>query len=367
MSLFFEICEICAILVHVFLRVLLRAFALKKSTECPRGSVAGTMGDMLKRLCLIGLLLSTLIGCGAPSLLITPVSRRDGLEEIQVQRGSGFAKVAIVPVDGIIMNTRTPGLIEDGENKLSIISQQLEKAAADSNVKAVVLRINSPGGTVTGSDILYEQVRRFRKETGKPVVASIQEIGASGGYYTALACDEIVACPTSVVGSIGVIFNTMSLEGTLAKLGIKTDAIKSAKNKDIGSPLRNMTDEERALLQETVDEYFARFKMLAVTTRKLQDANTIAIATDGRVFSGAKAKELGLIDHVGILEDAVDVARKLGKAESAKAVMYRKPFGPGGSVYANTSVPTPQANTLQLPIPQTELSLPGGFYYLWQP
>ncbi len=318
----------------------------------------------------IALLVSGLLavaGCGVPSFLVTPVQHRDGLEEIQVQRGSGFSKVAVIPVDGLIVNARSPGLIQEGDNKISVISQQLDKAADDSMVKAVVLRINSPGGTVTGSDILYQMIKRFRAKTGKPVVASIQEIGASGGYYTALACDRIVACPTSVVGSIGVIFNTFSMEGTLTKLGIKTDAIKSAKNKDIGSPLRDMTPEERALLQLTVDEYFARFKTLAMTTRHITDESTIAISTDGRVFSGAKAKEIGLIDEVGILEDAVDIARKLAKADSAKAVMYRRPFGPGGSIYAETSAPVPQSSTLTLPLPETELSLPGGFYYLWKP
>jgi protease-4 len=311
---------------------------------------------MIIRPCLFGLLLSTLVGCGAPSLLITPVTRRDGVEEIQVQRG-GPGKIAIIPIDGMILNAKTPGLIQESDNKLSIITQQLERAERDGQVKAVVLRINSPGGTVTGSDNLYELIKRFRERSGKPVVASIQEVGASGGYYTALAADQIVACPTSVVGSIGVIFNTMNFEGTLSKLGVKTDAIKSAKNKDIGSPLRAMTGEERALLQETVDEYFARFKTLAVSKRKLTDEKTIGIATDGRVFSGDKAREIGLIDRVGILEDAIDVARELGNAKKAKAVMYRKPFGPGGSVYAETSAP----------LPQSELNLPGGFYYLWMP
>ena len=328
---------------------------------------------MLSKLALIAVSLLTLVGCGAPSLLITPVSRRDGLEEITVQRGEGSgwrgsaAKIAIIPIDGLIMNARTSGLISEGDNKLSIISQQLGRAADDSNVKAIVLRINSPGGTVTGSDNVYQLVKRFRAKTGKPVVASIQEVGASGGYYVALASDQIVACPTSVVGSIGVIFNTMSFEGSLAKLGITTDAIKSAKNKDIGSPLRAMTGEERALLQETVDEYFAKFKTLTVTTRKLSDESKIAMATDGRVFSGDKAKEMGLIDTVGILEDALDVARELANVKGAKAVMYRQPFGPGGSVYAETSVPVPQMSTIHLPLPETAMSLPGGFYYMWRP
>ena len=233
-----------------------------------------------------------------------------------------------------------------------------------------MLRVNSPGGTVTGSDTMYELIRRFRAKTGKPVVASIQEVGASGGYYVSLSADKIVAGPTSVVGSIGVIFNAFSFEGTLNKLGIKSEPIKSAALKDIGSPFHDISPAEQKVLQATVDEYFARFKTLVLTKRGLTDEAIIARATDGRVFSGTEAQKIGLIDQVGILEDAIDLARDLAHAKGARAVLYRKPFGPGGSVYASTDAPNPQmssATKLELPLPESEMAIPLGFYYLWRP
>jgi protease-4 len=263
------------------------------------------------------------------------------------------------------MNARAPGLLASGDNPIAELTQQLQRAADDKSVKAVVLRVNSPGGTVTASDTAYELVKRFRARTGKPVVASIQEVGASGGYYVSLAADRIVAGPTSVVGSIGVIFDTFSFKGTLDMLGVKSEAIKSGALKDVASPLKDLTPDDRALLQATVDEDFARFKGLVVERRKLTDAAAIARVTDGRVFSGEGARAVGLVDSTGILEDAIDVARELGNAKGGRAVLYRKPFGPSGSIYASTSVPEPQASSpIQLP---GALSLPTGFYYLWKP
>jgi len=309
---------------------------------------------------------STLVGCGTPSLLVTPVSRTDKLEETTVQPGKGNAKIAIIPVEGMLMNARAPGLIESGDNPVAELTQQLQRAADDKSVKAVVLRINSPGGTVTASDTAYELVRRFRDKTGKPVVASIQEIGASGGYYVALGADRIVASRTSVVGSIGVIFDTFNFGGTLGMFGVKSEAIKSGPLKDIASPFREMTADERKLLQATVDEYFARFKSLAVERRHLTDATAIATATDGRVFSGEGALALGLVDRTGMLEDAIDVARDLGKAPGGAAVLYRKPYGPSGSIYASSEVGAPRAASPAVALPGA-LSIPTGFYYLWKP
>lgn len=315
---------------------------------------------------LLTLLTCAAAGCGTPSLLITPVSRSDTLEATQVQPGKGNAKVAIIPIEGILMNARTPGLIESGDNPLAELTQQLQRAADDRSVKAVVLRINSPGGTVSASDTAYELVKRFRAKTGKPVVASIQEVGASGGYYVALAADQIVAGRTSIVGSIGVVFDTLNFSGTLGMLGVKSDAIKSGPLKDIASPLRAMTPAERALLQATVDEYFARFKSLAVERRHLTDPAAIATATDGRVFSGEGARALGLVDRTGLLEDAIDVARELGNAKGGAAILYRKPYGPSGSIYAASEVGAPRAAAAPLALPGA-MSLPTGFYYLWKP
>jgi protease-4 len=307
-------------------------------------------------------------GCGSPSLLITPVANTNTLREVTVQPARGWtdSRIAIIEVEGLLANARAGGLLSPGENKVSLFTQQLDMAATDRRVKAVVLRINSPGGTVTSSDTMYQLVRRFRERTGKPVVASAQEVVASGGYYVALAADEIIVQPTSVVGSIGVIFNSFEFSSTLSKLGISTDAIKSGRFKDIGSPYKRLQPDERALMQQMVDEYFARFTALVDQRRPSIVAGNRAIATDGRVFSGQQAVAIGLADRTGLLPDAIDRARALCGAKKARAILYKRPYGYSGSIYASTSDPSPRADSLTLQLPESVTPLPGGFYYLWE-
>ena len=159
----------------------------------------------------------------------------------------------------------------------------------------------------------------------------------------------------------------VQLRGTLEKIGAKSEAIKSAPLKDIGSPLHDLRPDERAVLQGTVDEYFAKFKTLVIEHRHLTDQAVIARATDGRVFSGDGARQIGLVDQTGLLEDAIDLARELGNAKGGRAIFYREPYGPSGSIYAQTSVPQPQAQTPALiQLPTSAMSIPTGFYYLWK-
>jgi len=308
-------------------------------------------------------------GCGTPSFLITPVSNTQKLREMQVQGGRGADKVAIIELEGLLSNARTGGFLQPTENKLSLFKEQLDRAAVDKNVKAVVLRVNSPGGTVTASDTMYELLARFKQRTRKPVVASLQEVAASGGYYVACAADTIVATPTSVVGSIGVIFNTFEASRGLDKLGIRTESIKSGPLKDMGSPFKALTADERAVMQGMVDEYYARFVMVVKDRRPVADASTMKLVTDGRVFSGSRAMSFGLVDRMGRLDDAIDRARELAHAPRAKAILYKRPYGYGGSIYASSQVPPPRAevNVLQLELPMSRATLPGGFYYLWEP
>src|SRR5579862_542568 len=150
-------------------------------------------------------------GCGAPSFLVTPVANNNKLQEEEVEPGTGWfpPKVAVIGVEGMLMNARSGGFLQPTENSLSLFTQELGKVETDASVKAVVLRVNSPGGTVSSADAMYDMLRRFRQKTHKPVVASVQEVGASGAYYVSCAADKIVAQPTSLVGSIGVIFETM--------------------------------------------------------------------------------------------------------------------------------------------------------------
>jgi protease-4 len=308
-------------------------------------------------------------GCGVPSFLVTPVQNTNALEEHTVSEGKGFGagKIAIIEVEGMLTNMKSGGLLQPTENHVSRFTQELERAAKDQGVKAVVLRVNSPGGTVTASDIMYEEVLKFKKETKKPVVASLQDVAASGAYYISCSADKIVAHPTSVVGSIGVIFNAFILEGTLAKIGAKAEAIKSGPLKDMGSPFRELDPESRAVMQGMVDEYYKRFVSVVTTNRPVKQDDTLKTLTDGRVFSGARAVELGLADRTGLLTDALDEAKKLANAPNAKVILYRRPYGYSGSIYAQDATPQPQANVMQLSVPGLNDRLPTGFYYLWQP
>ena len=326
-------------------------------------------------LCLAGCLAG---GCGVPSFLVTPVSSSTKLQERTVLPGKSGDKVAIIEVEGMLANVRTGGLLQPTENKVSLFTQQLRAAARDKSVKAVVLRVNSPGGTVTASDTMYELVRDFRNQTKKPVIASTQEVCASGAYYVACAADTIVAHPTSVIGSIGVIFSTMEFEGALGKLGVRAESIKSGPLKDMGSPFKSMDPGERAVMQEMVDEYFQRFVEVVEGAREVNEPRpTLPVAAgyagvySGRVFSGERAVALGLADRSGRLEDAIKLARQMGKAKGARVIMYRRPYGYGGSIYASADVPAPRAesgsNVLRLELPESRAFLPGGFYYLWEP
>jgi protease-4 len=319
-------------------------------------------------------------GCGVPSFLITPVSSSTKLQEHTVLPGSSGDKVAIIEVEGMLINMRSGGLLQPTENKVSLFTQQLRAAAKDDSVKAVVLRVNSPGGTVTASDTMYELVRDFKRKTHKPVIASTQEVCASGAYYVSCAADQIVAHPTSVVGSIGVLFSTMEFEGALGKLGIRADSIKSGPLKDMASPFKALSRNERDVMQEMVDEYFRRFIGVVTDNRPVKEPRpSLPVAPDyagvysGRVFSGERAVELGLADRTGRLEDAIKLAKDMGKARGAKVIMYKRPYGYGGSIYATADVPAPRAEgkagetVLRLELPESRAFLPGGFYYLWEP
>jgi protease-4 len=317
-------------------------------------------------------------GCGTPSFLITPVANSNTLDEQELQSGSwGGGKVVIIPVEGVLANAKVGGLLQPTENVLSIFTQELQKAADDSSVKAVVLRVNSPGGTVTASDAMYQLVKRFKARTGKPVVASAQEVAASGAYYVSCAADRIVAQPSSLVGSIGVIFETLEFEGTLQKIGVNAGAIKSGSLKDMGSPFRTMNPAERQVFQDMVEEDFAGFIKIVTDNRPnvekpvddlLQyEKSTYAGTFSGRVWSGRKAKELGLVDQLGLLEDAVTLAKTLANAPNAATVMYNRPYGYGGSIYASNTAPAPRAESLTLQFPGQSQIMPSGMYYLWQP
>ena len=309
-------------------------------------------------------------GCGPLTITIGGPNR--GIDETVVENPSGHGgnKVAIIDVSGVLLNAEQPGLLQAGENPVSLLHEHLQRAADDRHVKAVILRLNTPGGGVTASDIMYGEVKRFRARTGKPVVAMAMDVTASGGYYVACAADRIVAHPTSVVGSIGVIVQTVSIKPALQRWGVEAEAITSGPNKAAGSPLEVMTDEHRAILRGLVDDFYARFVGVVRAARPGLEEAQLQAVTDGRVMSGQRALEAGLVDQIGDIYDAAAAARTLAGIERAKLVMYHRPLDYAPTPYAAYPGAAPggtQINLAQLNLAGDALTLPDGFYYLWRP
>ncbi len=306
-----------------------------------------------------------LTGC-FNGLLLTPTHVSCPVEETTVACADSWLckdKVALIDVDGVILNVRGSALFGSSDNPVALFRERLDAAAADRRVKAVVLRINSPGGAVTASDIMYREVAEFRRRTGKPVVACFMDVAASGAYYLAMACDCVYAHPTTVTGSIGVIMTMYNAAGLATKLGISSNPIKSGPIKDMGNPLREMTDAERAVFQGLVDDFYRQFVQVVATGRRLDEERVRQLA-DGRVYSGLQAKELGLVDEVGYLEDAIAAARALARLDGAAVIAYDRGTGYRGSVYAGLSIPSTINVKLDLPF----VNRTGGaaFLYLWQ-
>jgi len=311
------------------------------------------------------------VGCGpGGGLLIRPVPTRQDLDESVVAPGKGLwvaDRLAIVEVDGLLMNRREPSLLGAGENPVSLFVEKLDTAAADKRVCGLILRVNSPGGGVTASDIMYERVMRFRRERGIPVVAVLNDVAASGGYYVACAADTIIAQPTSITGSIGVIVQTVSLDGTLRKLGISAEAITSGPYKDMASPLKPLSDDDRQVLQGIVDQFYERFVTVVAAGRPELTKAQVIMAADGRVYTGDQALEVGLVDRVGTLDDAIELLRERTGRPRAKVVMYHRPLGYRGTAYAAGQVPAPRINLNLLNISGADLSFltRPQFLYLW--
>ena len=300
-------------------------------------------------------------------LVLTPTHVCCPVEETTITCAKGWLcknKIAIINVDGMILNMRSSGLFSSGDNPVTLFRERLEAVAADKHVKAVVLRINSPGGAVTASDIMYHDLVQFREKTGIPVVACFMDVAASGAYYLAMGCNCVYAHPTTITGSIGVIMSLYNAAGLATKIGICSNPIKSGPIKDIGNPLRDMTDAERAVLQELVNRFYDQFVRIVAEGRRLPEDRVRTLA-DGRVYSGAHAKELGLVDEVGYLEDAIAAAKSLAQIEDASIVAYDRGEGYRGSIYAGMpSIPSNINIRLDVPF----LGNRGGasFMYIWE-
>jgi len=312
--------------------------------------------------CVSGVLVLGVVGllAGQPGA----VAPKAGLSEVTI-KGSGTNKILMMRIKGIITSDPVKHYVSSAPSMVDMVKKQLDRAEKDKEIKAVVLEVDSPGGGITASDILCKRIVDFKKRSSAKVVAVMGDVAASGGYYVSAPAHRIVAHPTTLTGSIGVIMPLMNVAELAERWGIKSDPIKSGEMKDIGSMTREMLPKERALLQDMIDEMHDRFVTIVATHRAMPKDQAAKLA-DGRIYTGAKAHELGLVDDLGYIEDGIEIAKKLAGIRKAKLIRYRRQLGIMdvlGAVAASTVAPR-----------RVELSLGGadspmGYcpQYLWLP
>ncbi len=314
---------------------------------------------------LAGLVIGTLYQ-GAP---------KERMKEVVVEESQSAHKLAMIEISGIIFSGRN----REGRSMVGSIEEQLDLAASDPNVRGVILRVNSPGGEVMASDRIYHLIDDFQKETGKPVVAAMESVAASGGYYISVPCDWIVANPLTITGSIGVIMNTYNYRELMNKVGIKPMVFKSGKFKDMlrGSKKESeILPESKEMIQDLVEQTFQRFKEVIAEGRQttwkehendgarqlVEDWEQYA---DGRILSGELAYKHGFVDELGHFDTSVERAKKLAGIADAKVVRYRPPWSLSDvlPILGNSSAGTVKVD-LGVDFPQ----LRGGrLYFLAEP
>lgn len=321
---------------------------------------------MKTRLCLAMFALLLLNGCAFLNVELVPQTQP--LQE-KVVEGEGRSKLLLLDLTGIISEKeRGGGLSQEQPSMVAELKEALLKAEKDEDIVGVVLRINSPGGTVTASDIIYHELLNFRKEKKVPLHASIVGMGTSGAYYAACAADEISAHPTAVTGSIGVLMMKFNVEGLMGKVGVSELTIKSGDKKDILSPFRPTTPEEQRLVQEIIDSLHRRFVDVALARPGgglgREELEKLA---DGRIYTADQALQARLIDRVGYLDETIDIMKKALKLQKARVITYYRPGSYRGSIYSGPAGAAPVINLVNFDLGGLEALGGANFMYLWRP
>ncbi|NTW16596.1 MAG: signal peptide peptidase SppA [Syntrophaceae bacterium] len=315
-------------------------------------------------LTIIMLVLISVAACSGPQVRLFKEAP-EPLREFTLE-GVGKDKILLIPVTGLISDMPKKGVIRTSPSLVEQVVLQLNKAEKDKQIKAVLLKINSPGGTITASDLLYHEITSFKEKTGAKIIISMMDIAASGAYYMSLPADKIMAHPTSVTGSVGVIFLQPKVTGLMDKLGLGVDVKKFGKNKDMGSPFRESSEEEQKLLQKAVNDFGERFIRLVQKHRKLDQRALTEIAS-ARIFLADDALKLGMIDNIGYLSDAVKESKKLANvSDDARVIVYRRAEFPEDNYYNVAGVAAEDVSVSVISMDLLEpLNLKTGFYYLW--
>lgn len=303
-------------------------------------------------------------GCAYVSLSLLP---EPGPLREKVVDGEGDAKIILLDVTGIISDEkkRCMGLRQD-TSMVDEFREALKKAAKDRKIRGLVVRVNTPGGTVTASDILRHEILEYKRKTGVRVVACMMDVAASGGYYIATAADEIVAHPTTITGSIGVIAMKFNVQGLFGKIGVEAEAVKSGDKKDLLSPFRPATEEEKKIVQAVIDQLHGRFVDVIVEGRKPLSRDDVVKLADGRIYTAPQALEFRLIDRVAYLDGAIEGLKSALNLKKASVVVYHRSGAYKGSIYSEAGGNTTVVNLLPQDL---ESLLPSGmrFMYLWAP
>jgi protease-4 len=310
------------------------------------------------------LIITALAGCSP--IIHLDFLGQEKLAEVTLIQSPARAKVLMIDVEGVISSVINTSLFSREKNAVSRVYERLELAAQDPQVKAVILRLDTPGGEVTASDMIYHEVLKFKERTKKPVVGLMMGVAASGGFYIASACDYIMAHPTTLTGSIGVISIFPNFGDLMAKVGVKVNVIKSGEAKDSGGPFRDMTVEEKKLFQAIIDEYYQDFLSAVAGNRKDRiAADELRRIADGRVYTAPQALKLKLIDEIGYFDDAYKKALAMAGLRSARLVAYTYYPQSKTNIYA---AQLGDFSPLDKKVLESYLAvLKTGFYYLWLP
>jgi protease-4 len=306
-------------------------------------------------------------GCAPPKIRLYP-SAADPLREFTI-RGEDKDKLLVIPIRGIISDAPNEQFFRTMPSMVQEIVSQLRLAEEDEKIKAILLKIDSPGGSVIASDILYNEIVELKKRTEIKIVVAMMGVAASGGYYISLPADFIVAHPATITGSVGVIFYRPKVTGLMRKIGVDVDVNKSGAQKDMASPFRNATGEEEKILQSLTDQLGRQFIEKLAYHRRL-DKNKLDEVSSARIFLANEALELGLVDKVGYIDSAIDDAKKIANlSQDPRIIVYRRTEYPDDNLY-NTSTTRLEGRGISL----ISLNFPGimsgmqtGFYYLWAP
>jgi protease-4 len=308
------------------------------------------------------LLALTCAGC----ITIDVLGGKPGELRETVVEGERGPKIALIEIEGVLSETARPTRLGFGEHESTVarVRAQLDKAAKDHSVKAVVLRIHSPGGTATASEIIYGEIQRFKAKKPVPVVAQLLGIATSGAYYAAMAADNVYANPTTVTGSIGVIFLSVNVSGLMSKLGLADQTITTGPYKDAGSPLRPMTPEDRALMQGVLNDLYRRFVQVVAAGRPQLPAARVAELADGRIYSATQAQANGLVDGIADLPGTIDEVRRRAGLDEVRVVAYHRKREWRENLYT-----LPPSLDMLTATPTALLDLLHGpaFAYLWWP